>query len=100
MTKEQQAAIESEFLEEEDLYGRSYDCVAFSTHGEFTAPDGERFLHPINYCMHPENGGPKHGCDLFDEEGRLMIGKACPFRVRNGAPGASKLYKSINWKLD
>ena len=79
------------------MYGRMFDCVAFDSHGECVSEDGEECLHPASYCLHPENGGPKHGCDLFDINGRLIPNKTCQYRVRMDAPGANEVRKIANW---
>ena len=89
---------QSEFLEATHLYfDRMFDCVAFDSQGECVSEEGEENLHPVSYCLHPENGGPKHGCDLFDINGRLISNKTCLYRVRGGGPGANELKKIANW---
>jgi hypothetical protein len=68
------------------LWGDMFDCVAFSSGGGEPDTDGRLRIHPSTYCFHPDNGGVKHGCDLF-EGGKLVEVRQCPFRVREGEPG-------------
>lgn len=39
------------------IYGRMFNCVAFSSMGEcVSTTTGERELHPASFCLHPDNG--------------------------------------------
>ena len=91
---------QKEFLEEIAVYGRMFDCVAFDSMGECSSKEtSDEPLHPASFCLHPENGGPKHGCDLFDTDGRLIPDKTCLYRVRVNEPRADELRKIANWEF-
>ncbi len=89
--------MQREFLAKVSPYGRMFDCVAFDSQGECVSEEGEELLHPVSFCLHPENSGPKHGCDLFDLNARLILNKTCKYRVREGDPDATELKKIANW---
>jgi hypothetical protein len=71
------------------------DCIGFSWYSEDKNEQTGEIIYWGDFCWHPDNGGPKHGCDLLDGSGRIIPGKVCSFRMSESDLDAQKLSERI-----